>query len=79
MQFFNPSGTPQEIAQAITLAINQGISPEKRFFVASYNDDTIYVQSRFGGSRFNRLSFEIDFIQYEKKRGKTEQEMAFIL
>ena len=61
MQFFNPSGTPQEIAQAITLAINQGISPEKRFFVASYNDDTIYVQSRFGGSRFNRLSFEIDF------------------
>jgi hypothetical protein len=64
MQFFNPNGTPQEIAQAITLAINQGISPEKRFFVASYNDDTIYVQSRFGGSRFNRLSFEIDFIQY---------------
>lgn len=64
MQFFNPYGTPQEIAQAITLAINQGISPEKRFFVASYNDDTVYVQSRFGGSRFNRLNFEIDFIQY---------------
>ena len=58
MQFFNPHGTPQEIAQAITLAINQGISPEKRFFVASYNDDTVYVQSRFGGSRFNRLNFE---------------------
>ena len=64
MQFFNPNGTPQEIAQAITLAINQGISPEKRFFVASYNNDTVYVQSRFGGSRFNRLKFNIDFAQY---------------
>ena len=64
MQFFNPNGTPQEIAQAITLAINQGISPEKRFFVASYNNDTVYVQSRFGGSRFNRLKFNIDFTQY---------------
>ena len=64
MQFFNPNGTPQEIAKAITQAINQGISPEKRFFVASYNDDTIYVQSRFGGSRFNRLNFDIAFTSY---------------
>ena len=64
MQFFNPSGTPQEIAKALTNAINQGISPEKRFFVASYNDDTVYVQSRFGGSRFNRLNFEINYFEY---------------
>lgn len=63
-QFFNPNGTPQEIAKAITSAINIGISPEKRFFKASYNDDTVYVQSRFGGDRFNRLSFELDYLQY---------------
>lgn len=64
MQFFNPYGTPQEIAKALTNAINQGISPEKRFFVASYNDDTVYVQSRFGGSRFNRLNFKINYFEY---------------
>ena len=63
-QFFNPNGTNQEIAKAITNAINQGISPEKRFFVASYNDDTVYVQSRFGGSRFNRLNFKINYSEY---------------
>lgn len=63
-QFFNPLGTPNEIAVAMTNAINQGISPEKRFFEASYNNDTVYVQSRFGGSRFNRLSFELDYISY---------------
>lgn len=64
LQFWNPNGTPQEIAKSITNAINQGISPEKRFFVASYNDDTVYVQSRFGGSRFNRLNFELNFVAY---------------
>ena len=63
-QFWNPYGTPQEIAKSITYAINQGISPEKRFFVASYNDDTVYVQSRFTGSRFNRTNFEINFSAY---------------
>ena len=63
-QFFNPSGTTEEIAQSITSAINEGISPEKRFFVASYNKDTVYVQSRFGGSRFNRLNFELDYASY---------------
>ncbi len=63
-QFFNPSGTPNEIAIAITNAINRGISREVRFFEASYNNNIVYVQSRFGGSRFNRLNFEIDFTSY---------------
>ena len=64
LQFFNPNGTPQEIAKAITSAINKGISKEKRFFEASYNDDIVYIQSRFGGSRFNRLSFELAYVDY---------------
>ena len=63
-QFFNPTGTPNEIAIAITSAINNGISVEERFFTATYNDDTVYMQSRFGGTRFNRLSFEIDYLTY---------------
>ena len=63
-QFFNPNGTPEEIAKSIRGAINTGIPLEKRFFEATYNDDTVYVQSRFYGSRFNRLNFVIDFIQY---------------
>lgn len=63
-QFFNPTGTPKEIAISITSAINNGISVEKRFFEATYNDDTVYVQSRFGGSRFNRLNFEVDYASY---------------
>ena len=61
---FSPLGTPQEIARAITSAINNGIPENKRFFSASYNDDTVYVQSRFGGSRFNELSITCDFTNY---------------
>ena len=63
-QFFNPSGTPNEIAKAITSAINNGISEQVRFFNASYNDDTVYVQSRFGGDRFNSLNFTLDYTSY---------------
>ena len=59
-RFFNPNGTIQEVAQSITLAINKGISENDRFFVASYNDSTVYVKSRFSGSRFNRLNFKTD-------------------
>lgn len=62
--FFNPTGTPQEIAKSIASAINIGIPKEKRFFEASYNNDTVYLQSRFSGSRFNRLNFTIDFSSY---------------
>ena len=63
-QFFCPNGTVQEIAKALTSAINEGIPIEKRFFEASYNNDTVYVQSRFSGSRFNRLNFKINYIEY---------------
>jgi len=63
-QFFNPNGTPEEIAKSIEGAINNGISLEKRFFEATHNNDTVYVQSRFSGSRFNRLNFVIDYAQY---------------
>ena len=58
--FFNPNGTIQEIAQAITSAINKGIDENNRFFGASYNDSTVYVKSRFSGTRFNRLNFKMD-------------------
>ena len=61
-RFFNPNGTIQEVAQSITSAINKGISENDRFFVASYNDSTVYVKSRFSGSRFNRLNFKTDTI-----------------
>ena len=59
-RFFNPNGTIQEVAQSITSAINKGISENDRFFVASYNDSTVYVKSRFSGTRFNRLNFKTD-------------------
>jgi len=58
-RFFNPTGTIQEVAQAITSAINKGIDENERFFVASYNDSTVYVKSRFSGTRFNRLNFKM--------------------
>jgi hypothetical protein len=63
-RFFNPNGTLQEVTQSITSAINKGINENDRFFVASYNDTTIYVKSRFSGDRFNRLSFSMDYTQF---------------
>ncbi len=59
-RFFNPNGTLQEVTQSITSAINKGINENDRFFVASYNDTTVYVKSRFSGTRFNRIGFEMD-------------------
>ncbi len=59
-KFFNPTGTPQEIAKAIMYAITGGIPEGIRYFNPSVNDDTIYVRSRYGGSRFNQLRFEVD-------------------
>jgi hypothetical protein len=59
-RFFNPNGTLQEVTQSITSAINKGINENDRFFVASYNDTTVYVKSRFSGTRFNRLNFKMD-------------------
>ena len=59
-QFFNPNGTLQEVAKALSGAINGGIPESERFFDASYNDSTTYVRSRYGGSRFNQLRFELD-------------------
>ena len=58
--FFNPNGTTQEVAQAITSALNKGIDENNRFFTATFNNSTVYVKSRFGGSRFNQLNFELD-------------------
>ena len=59
-QFFNPTGTLQEVAKAMAGAINGGIPEGERYFDASYNDDITYVRSRYGGSRFNQLRFELD-------------------
>ena len=65
-RFFNPNGTLQEVAQSITSAINRGINENERFFVASYNDTTVYIKSRFSGTRFNRMGFELD-IQFPEQ------------
>ena len=62
--FFNPTGTLPEIAKALATAINQGIPKDNRYFEATYSDDTVYVRSLFGGSRFNRISFAIDWVSY---------------
>ena len=59
-KFFNPNGTIQEVAQAITSAINKGIDENSRFFTASFNNSTVYIKSRFSGTRFNQLSFALD-------------------
>ena len=59
-RFFNPNGTIQEVTQAITSAINNGINENVRFFTATFNDSTVYIKSRFGGTRFDRLNFKID-------------------
>jgi hypothetical protein len=62
--FFNPTGTPQEIAIAINKAITFGIPEGNRFFNSTINNDTVYLRSRFSGTRFNRLRFTIDYNQY---------------
>jgi len=58
--FFNPFGSIEEVVQSMTSAINKGISENKRFFTATFNKDTVYIKSRFGGTRFNRLNFKMD-------------------
>ena len=62
--FFNPTGTVQEIAKAMAAAINAGIPKDDRYFEATYNNDTVYVRSLFGGSRFNQLGFSVDWVAY---------------
>jgi hypothetical protein len=64
--FFNPNGTVQEIAQSLTSAINLGIDENIRFFSATYNDNTVYIKSRFSGSRFNQLNFKMDIAYPEQ-------------
>ena len=59
-KFFNPNGTIQEVTQAITSAINKGINENDRFFTATFNNNIVYVKSRFSGSRFNQLNFKLD-------------------
>lgn len=57
--FFNGQGQPADIAKAIVSAINfynQG----QRFFNATAQGDTVVIYSRFYGSRFNRLNFQLD-------------------
>jgi len=63
-RFFNPKGTPQEIASAINKAIQFGIVEDDRLFNSSINNTTVYLQSRFGGTRFNQLRFVIDWVEY---------------
>ena len=57
--FFNPNGSIEEVVEAIRSAINY-INENDRYFTATINKDTIYIKSRFGGSRFNQLNFKMD-------------------
>jgi hypothetical protein len=57
--FFNGQGQPADIAKAIASAINF-YSQGQRFFNAVAQGGTVVFFSRFGGSRFNRLNFELD-------------------
>jgi hypothetical protein len=67
--FFNPNGTPEEIARAIRKAVSFGINIDKRFFIATINKDTVYFTSRFFGSRFNRLKLNINWSEYSQIEG----------
>lgn len=62
--FFNPKGTTKEIASAICKAIQSGISEETRFFNPTINESIVYLQSRFSGTRFNRLRLGINWDEY---------------
>jgi hypothetical protein len=62
--YFNTQGTTEEIARSIRSAINNGIPESDRFFTAYVNDSTVYVISRFGGSRFNQLNFKSSIDEY---------------
>lgn len=62
--FFNPKGTVKEIASAINKAITFGINEKFRYFDSSINGSVVYLKSRFGGSRFNRLRLAVDWAQY---------------
>lgn len=73
--FFNPSGTIQEVAQAITSAINNGINENDRFFTATFNNNTVYVKARFSGSRFDQLNFKMD-IAYPEQFNQIETHPA---
>jgi hypothetical protein len=64
--FFNPNGSIQEVAQSLTSALNNGIDENIRFFSATYNDSTVYIKSRFSGSRFNQLNFKMDIAYPEQ-------------
>lgn len=62
--FFNPKGTTKEIANAICKAIQFGINESMRFFNPSINESTVYLQSRFAGTRFNRLRLAVNWNEY---------------
>ena len=62
--FFNPFGTVGEIAKAVSSAINECIVEDDRYFTATYSGDTIYIISRFTGSRFNNLRLGVNWDEY---------------
>jgi hypothetical protein len=63
-RFFNPKGTPQEIAKAIINAIKNGISKDNQFFIPTINNSTVYLESKFAGTNSKQLQFTIDWVDY---------------
>lgn len=57
--FFNGQGQPKDIAKSIASALNY-YKQGNRFFNAIAQNDKVIFFSRFGGSRFNKLNFELD-------------------
>lgn len=62
--FFNTEGTNEEVAKSLSKAINDGIDENKKYFTSYYNENTVYVISNFGGSKFNNLNVTLDWIEY---------------
>lgn len=57
--FFNGQGQPKDIAKSIASALNY-YKQGDRFFNAIAQNNTVIFYSRFSGSRFNKLNFELD-------------------
>ena len=63
-RFFNPNGSPNEIAKAIIGAIRHGIDEDHQLFNVSINNSRVYLESKFSGINAKQLKFEVDWIEY---------------
>lgn len=62
--FFNPNGTPNEIAKAIVNAIRHGINYDRQWIKPSLNNSTVYLESIFSGVTTKQLKFKLNWEEY---------------